>query len=118
MTTETISCETEVERLRRKVAAAEQELKTYRERLEHQLELADRVHRSLLPKRVDNLLAAGRCGSADFLGHAAGKSMGNMMALGQAAGVAAALCAAQGVTPRALSVPQLQAALRAMGARL
>jgi hypothetical protein len=75
-------------------------------------------YRSLLPKRVDNLLVAGRCGSADFLGHAAGKSMGNMMDLGQAAGVAAALCAAQGVTPRALSVPQLQAALRAMGARI
>jgi glycine/D-amino acid oxidase-like deaminating enzyme len=75
-------------------------------------------YRSLLPKRIDNLLAAGRCGSADFLGHAAGKSMGNMMALGQAAGVAAAMCAAQGVTPRKLNVPQLQAALRAMGAQI
>lgn len=81
-------------------------------------------YRSLLPVRVDNLLAAGRCGSATFLGHAAGKSMGNMMALGQAAGAAAALCAAdrvraaQGVTPRALDVGQLQAVLRAMGAQL
>ena len=75
-------------------------------------------YRSLLPIRVENLLAAGRCGSATFLGHAAGKSMGNMMALGQAAGTAAALCAAQGITPRALDVRQLQAVLRSMGAQL
>ena len=75
-------------------------------------------YRSLLPVRIENLLAAGRCGSATFLGHAAGKSMGNMMALGQAAGTAAALCAAQGVTPRELDVTQLQAVLRSMGAQL
>jgi hypothetical protein len=75
-------------------------------------------YRSLLPVRVENLLAAGRCGSATFLGHAAGKSMGNMMALGQAAGTAAALCAARGVTPRELYVKQLQAVLRSMGAQL
>ena len=75
-------------------------------------------YRSLLPVRVENLLVAGRCGSATFLGHAAGKSMGNMMAVGQAAGVAAALCAAQGVTPRELDVKQLQAVLRLMGAQL
>jgi len=75
-------------------------------------------YRSLLPVRVENLLAAGRCGSATFLGHAAGKSMGNMMALGQAAGTAAALCAARGVTPRELDVKQLQSVLRSMGAQL
>ena len=75
-------------------------------------------YRSMLPVRIDNLLAAGRCGSATFLGHAAGKSMGNMMAVGQAAGTAAALCAAQGVTPRELDVKQLQTVLRSMGAQL
>jgi hypothetical protein len=75
-------------------------------------------YRSLLPRRVENLLVAGRCGSATFLGHAAGKSMGNMMALGQAAGVAAALSSAQGVTPRQLDVGRLQQVLRAMGAQL
>ncbi len=75
-------------------------------------------YRSLLPKRIENLLVAGRCGSATFLGHAAGKSMGNMMALGQAAGTAAAMCSAQGVTPRELDVGQLQAVLRSMGAQL
>ncbi len=75
-------------------------------------------YRALLPKRIENLLVAGRCGSATFLGHAAGKSMGNMMALGQAAGVAAALSAHQGVSPRALDVRQVQAALLGMGVPL
>ncbi len=71
-------------------------------------------YRSMLPLGVENLLATGRCGSATFLGHAAGKSMGNMMALGHAAGVAAALSSRDGVTPRELPVDELQAALRAM----
>jgi hypothetical protein len=75
-------------------------------------------YRSMLPLRIESLLVAGRCGSATFLGHAAGKSMGNMMAIGQAAGTAAALCAAQGVTPRDLDVKQLQSVLRSMGAQL
>ena len=74
--------------------------------------------RSMLPKGIENLLVAGRCGSATFLGHAAGKSMGNMMALGQAAGVAAALACREGVSPRQIDVHQVQDALRAMGVRL
>jgi glycine/D-amino acid oxidase-like deaminating enzyme len=75
-------------------------------------------YRSLLPKGIEILLVAGRCGSATFLGHAAGKSMGNMMALGQAAGAAAALCCAQQVSPRELDVGRLQDVLRSMGAQL
>ena len=75
-------------------------------------------YRCLLPKKIDNLLVAGRCGSATFLGHAAGKSMGNMMELGQAAGVAAALCSAKGVTPRDIDVKEIQDVLTSMGVRL
>ena len=75
-------------------------------------------YRSMLPKTIDGLLVAGRCGSATFLGHAAGKSMGNMMEVGQAAGVAAALCAVKGIAPRDLSVSELQATLRVMGVYL
>ena len=75
-------------------------------------------YRSLLPKHVENLLVAGRCGSATHLGHAAGKNMGNMMEIGQAAGVAAALCSSQGRTPRQLAVDQLQEVLCSMGVRL
>ncbi|MHB1318549.1 MAG: FAD-dependent oxidoreductase [Anaerolineae bacterium] len=40
------------------------------------------------------------------------------MALGQAAGVAAALASRSGVTPRALPVAQVQQALEEMGVRL
>jgi hypothetical protein len=75
-------------------------------------------YRSLLPVPVENLLVAGRCGSATHLGHAAGKSMGNMMEIGQAAGVAAALCSARGVAPRRLNVGDLQDRLCSMGVRL
>jgi hypothetical protein len=75
-------------------------------------------YRSLLPKKIENLLMAGRCASATFMGHASGKSMGNMMGLGQAAGVAAALCCKKGVTPRKLDVKDLQDRLREMGVAL
>jgi hypothetical protein len=75
-------------------------------------------YRSLLPKSIDNLLVAGRCGSATFLGHAAGKSMGNMMEVGQAAGVAAALCSTQKITPRALDVEELRQTLIQKGVHL
>jgi hypothetical protein len=75
-------------------------------------------YRSLLPKEIDSLLVAGRCGSATHLGHAAGKSMGNMMEIGQAAGVAAALCCKHNVLPRALDVSRVQKRLREMGVHL
>jgi hypothetical protein len=75
-------------------------------------------YRSLLPRRIENLLVAGRCASATFLGHAAGKSMGNMMEVGQAAGVAAAMCASSRIRPRELEVAQLQRVLIGMGVHL
>ena len=75
-------------------------------------------YRCMIPKKIDNLIAAGRCGSATFLGHAAGKSMGNMMALGQAAGVAAALCSKERILPRNADVAKIQHTLREMGVKL
>lgn len=69
-------------------------------------------YRSLVPKNMDALLLAGRCASATFLGHSAGKSMGNMMALGCAAGAAAALCVAKSVQPRELDPALLRETLR------
>jgi FAD dependent oxidoreductase len=75
-------------------------------------------YRSMLPKGIDGLLVAGRCGSTTHMGQAAGKSMGNMMDLGQAAGVAAALASQQGVAPRDLDVGRIQDALVAMGVPL
>jgi len=75
-------------------------------------------YRSLLPKDVDGLLVAGRCGSATMLGHYGGKSMGNMISIGQGAGVAAALCAREDVQPRQLDVCLVQERLNEMGVNL
>ncbi len=75
-------------------------------------------YRCLIPKTIDGLLVAGRCGSATHLGHAAGKSMGNMMEIGQAAGLAAAHCAADGALPRQANVKKLQEGLTQMGVHL
>jgi hypothetical protein len=75
-------------------------------------------YRCLLPKEIENLLVAGRCGSATFMGHAAGKSMGNIMEIGQAAGVAAALCSDGKIPPRLLDTSILQQELTAMGVKL
>ncbi len=75
-------------------------------------------YRSLLPREVDGLLVAGRCSSATMLGHYGGKSMGNMISLGQAAGVAAALCAEHDTRPRELDYHLIQDRLDAMGVKL
>ncbi len=68
-------------------------------------------YRALLPVGLERLLVAGRCGSYTHLALAAGKSMGNMMAIGQAAGAAAALSVKAGVTPRELPAQAVQKAL-------
>ena len=75
----------------------------------------DVPYRSILPAKVDGLLVAGRCISATHMGAAAGKSMGNCMATGHAAGVAAAMAAKAGVAPRDLKVREIQDRLRADG---
>ena len=59
-------------------------------------------YRALLVKGLEGLMVAGRCGSYTHMALAAGKSMGNMMAIGQAAGIAAAAAVRTGVTPRQL----------------
>jgi succinate dehydrogenase/fumarate reductase flavoprotein subunit len=76
----------------------------------------DLPYRCLLPRGIDQLLVVGRCLSADHDAHAAVRSMGQCMAMGQAAGVAAALCITNNTTPRSLSIAALQDHLRAMGA--
>jgi hypothetical protein len=75
-------------------------------------------YRSLLPREVDGLLVAGRCSSATMLGHYGGKSMGNMISIGQGAGIAAALCAQRDTLPRDLDFHLIQAKLDEMGVRL
>lgn len=73
---------------------------------------------ALLPKSVENLLAAGRCVScsADLVDRV--RLIAPCLVTGQAAGCAAALAARLGVTPRNVPVPDLQALLRKQGAWL
>ncbi len=81
----------------------------------------DIPYRCLLPLGIENLLIAGRCLSATHDAHASVRSMGQCMAMGQAAGTAAALAVgAPGSqrTPRTLPVRELQARLLADGALL
>jgi FAD dependent oxidoreductase len=71
-------------------------------------------YRCLLPTELDNLAVAGRCLSATHDAHASVRSIAQCLALGQAAGAAAAL--AQGGDVAALDPVRLRAALRADGA--
>ena len=74
--------------------------------------------RTLLPAGLDGLVVAGRCFSATHDAHASARSMATCMAMGQAAGTAAALAVRDGKTPRAVSVAELRARLLVDGALL
>lgn len=69
-------------------------------------------YRSLQPRGLDNVLVAGRCFAATHDAHASARSMGTCMAMGQAAGTAAALT----VEPKRLDPQVLRARLREDGA--
>ncbi len=78
----------------------------------------DIPYRCLTPKGVDNLLVSGRCISATHEAMAGARVMGTCVAVGQAAGVAAALAAHKGIAPRAVQAAEVQRLLRADGALL
>ena len=88
----------------------------YRRYLEH--EGYDIPYRCLVPKRIENLLIAGRCISSEQQPYESHRAMVPIMAIGQAAGVGAALSCQTGSSPRRLHVPSLQDALLAQGAEL
>lgn len=69
----------------------------------------------LVPEVVDGLLLAGRCISGTHLAHANYRVMPICANMGQAAGIAAALCCVRGIQPRVLDVSQLQAELLHQG---
>ena len=75
-------------------------------------------YRSLLPLGIEGLLVAGRCFSATHDAHASARSMATCMAMGQAAGTAAALAADQGIAPRAVSAAAIRTRLVDDGALL
>lgn len=72
-------------------------------------------YRCMLPVGVDGLLVAGRCVSASFEGQSAMRIIPTVRALGQAAGVAAAWAARQGLPPRELDRAALRARWEALG---
>jgi 2-polyprenyl-6-methoxyphenol hydroxylase-like FAD-dependent oxidoreductase len=69
-------------------------------------------YRTLVPKKIDNLLVAGRCYAATPQAQAISREVPTCMVLGEAAGTAAALAAREGVQPRQLDVSQLRGELR------
>jgi len=75
-------------------------------------------YRSLVPLKIENLLIAGRCISAEQVPFQSARSMAPLMAISQAAGTAAALCVKRGESPRKLNVPLLQKRLVDAGAEL
>jgi DNA-binding transcriptional regulator YhcF (GntR family) len=75
-------------------------------------------YRTLVVRDAANVLVAGRCFSATHDAHASVRSMAQCMAMGQAAGTAAAMDAARRIEPRAIDVAALRARLGEAGAIL
>jgi len=73
-------------------------------------------YRALLPKSVDQLLVAGRHYSATSAAQKISREIPPCMAMGEAAGLAAAMALAGGVSVKAIDVVQLQQRLRDQGA--
>ncbi|CAG7640585.1 hypothetical protein PAESOLCIP111_04151 [Paenibacillus solanacearum] len=78
----------------------------------------DIPYRCLLPQRMTNLLAGGRCISTTHEALATTRLTPSCMATGQAAGTAAGIAVKRGVAPADIDVSELQAELTKAGALL
>jgi hypothetical protein len=78
----------------------------------------DIPYRSLVPLGVDNLLVAGRTISSTHEAMAAIRVMATCMAMGEAAGRAAAMAVSEGISPADVDVRRLQHELLSHGAYL
>ena len=78
----------------------------------------DVPYRCLVPAKIDNLLVAGRCLSADFAGQSATRLVMCCNAMGEAAGTAAALSLKHNILPRQVDRLELQRTLLANGGSL
>jgi hypothetical protein len=76
----------------------------------------DIPYRSLLPQKIGNLLVAGRCHSATRGAHASTRVTATAMALGEAAGVAAAMAVTARRSPQELSGIHVREALAGQNA--
>lgn len=72
--------------------------------------------RALIPKGSRNLMVAGRCVSSDRLANSGLRVQASCMAMGQAAGVAAALAARGRTTPLEVPLAEIHQTLREHGA--
>lgn len=71
---------------------------------------------ALVPKGSRNIIVAGRCVSSDRLANSGLRVQASCMAMGQAAGVAAALATEHGTTPLELPLTEIHRHLRDHGA--
>jgi hypothetical protein len=74
--------------------------------------------RIMVPAGTTNLLVSGRCVSADENAFSAVRVMGTTMALGEAAGIAAAIMAVRTLPAAAVPIAEVRETLRARGAFL
>jgi hypothetical protein len=74
----------------------------------------DIPYRCLIARDADNLMMAGRCISGDHIAFASYRVTGDAIAMGEAAGVAAALCVKHGIDPDDVHRPELLAELAKM----
>ena len=75
-------------------------------------------YRILVPQKVENLLAAGRCVGGDRESHAATRNMMCCTVTGQGAGVAAAVSVRDRVRPSCVKIHRVQRALENQGVRI
>lgn len=73
-------------------------------------------YRSLVPQKIDNLLVAGRCLSADHEAQASVRIMPIVCCLGEAAGVAAAVAVKNGTNAENADISEIQKILEENGA--
>jgi hypothetical protein len=75
-------------------------------------------YRCLLPQKVDGLIVAGRCMSSDQQAYESWRAMAHIMAIGEAAGTAAALSSIYNVEPKQLDIRIFQDQLIRQGAEI
>ena len=73
--------------------------------------------RALIAKDVDGLMMAGRCISGDFTAHASYRVTGNAVALGEAAGVVAAIAATSKRLPHEVTWEEAKTRLKQIAHR-
>lgn len=75
----------------------------------------DIPYRSLLPQKIENLLVAGRCHSTTRGAHASTRVIATAMAMGEAAGVAAAMAVKSGASVQGIGGERVRERLSLQG---